>query len=301
MTLSTDASALLGVLGMVILAISWLMRSKHFKILPMVGWIFAGMSFFLESFKYIEVQDYILTIMTALCLPLSVGLMIWEWKDDEESRMARHWARGTVAFAGGPYLLIAYIPWLSVVAIWFVASQSALFLQYSTGTKIELGTTWVNTSEGRIRWDDWDGNKFFFTDFQGEYPFQTELLLSDGTNIGINFVLACTAIQSMVLFVGAISVLNLSRKKRIQVLFLIVPFIHIMNIFRNAGLIWMHMTYTEWTFYGLSVFEFGHTYVARFVSLFAMFLIALVMFELLPQMHKNIMTLTSPFKKNSQK
>ena len=105
----------------------------------------------------------------------------------------------------------------------------------------------------------------------------------------------------MVLFIGAISVLNLSLKKRIQVLFLIIPFIHIMNVFRNAGLIWMHMTYTNWTFYGLSVFEFGHTYVARFVSLFAMFLIALVMFDLLPQMHRNIMTLTRPFRKNSPK
>ncbi|MEC7634834.1 MAG: hypothetical protein VYD58_00380, partial [Candidatus Thermoplasmatota archaeon] len=67
---------------------------------------------------------------------------------------------------------------------------------------------------------------------------------------------------------------------------------HVLNVFRNAGLIWMHMTYTEWTFWGLSVFEFGHSYVARFVSLFAMFLLALIMFEMLPSMHRNILALT---------
>ena len=40
------------------------------------------------------------------------------------------------------------------------------------------------------------------------------------------------------------------------------------------------------------MFEFGHSYVARFVSLFAMFLLALIMFEMLPSMHRNILALT---------
>lgn len=300
MALQSDMTALFGVFGMSLLALSWIYRKKNIEIFAYIGWLSSGFSFFLMSFHYLEVSDYILTILCALCLPLSVGMMLWERKNDDDTKDARFWARGTVAFAGGPYLLVAYIPWLSVLAIWFVASQSALFLQFATGTDINIGTTFVNTSSGQYTWNEWDGNKFFFTDFQGDYPFQAELLLADGSSIGINFVLACTALQSMVLFIGAISVLNLSWKKRIQVLFLIVPFIHIMNVFRNAGLIWMHMTYTEWSFFGLSVFEFGHTYIARFVSLFAMFIIALVMFDLLPQMHKNIMTLTRPFRKNHQ-
>ena len=116
---------------------------------------------------------------------------------------------------------------------------------------------------GRERW--------FATDFSSEYAFQSELLLADGTMIGINFVLACTALQSMVLFIGAISVLELSWKKRIRALLLIVPLIHLLNVFRNAGLIWMHMTYTQWNLWGMSVFEFGHSYVARVVSLLQCF------------------------------
>ena len=145
-----------------------------------------------------------------------------------------------------------------------------------------------------VSWENWDGNRWFSTDFTGEYAFQSELMLADGTMIGINFVLACTALQSMVLFIGAISVLDLPWKKRLRALLLVLPLIHALNVFRNAGLIWMHMTYTRWDLWGLSVFEFGHTYIARFVSLFAMFLIALIMFEILPSMHRNIMSLSEP-------
>jgi archaeosortase A (PGF-CTERM-specific) len=179
-----------------------------------------------------------------------------------------------------------------VLAIWFVASQSAWFLGFATGQEIEIGTTWVNDPSGRVSWQEWEGNRWFATDFSGEYAFQSELMLADGTMIGINFVLACTAIQSMVLFIGAISVLNMSWKKRTRALLLVIPTIHVLNVFRNAGLIWMHMTYTQWDLWGLSVFEFGHSYIARFVSLFAMFLLALIMFEMLPNMHRNIMALT---------
>ncbi|MCH1538053.1 MAG: hypothetical protein L7S48_06560, partial [Candidatus Poseidonia sp.] len=82
---------------------------------------------------------------------------------------------------------------------------------------------------------------------------------------------------------------------------LVLPLIHCLNVFRNAGLIWMHMTYTQWDLWGLTVFEFGHTYIARFVSLFAMFLIALIMFEILPSMHRNIMSLSNPIFGKKQK
>ena len=44
----------------------------------------------------------------------------------------------------------------------------------------------------------------------------------------------------------------------------------------------------------LSIFEFGHAYAARFVSLGAMFLLALVLVEMLPQMHRHVLSLMRP-------
>ncbi len=287
-----ETATVWGAFGMMLLGISWWMRARNTVRLAQVGWVLVGIYFFSQSWTYLSHDDPILTVLAALTLPLSCLAAWLESSAGDARKEAIIWARGTVAFAGGPYLLISYVPYLSVLAIWFVASQSAWFLGFTTGTDIHIGTTWVNDSAGRVSWNEWDGNRWFATDFTGEYAFQTELLLANGDTIGINFVLACTAIQSMVLFIGAIAVLNLSWKKRVRALLLIIPTIHLLNVFRNAGLIWMHMTYTQWSLWGLSVFEFGHSYAARFVSLFAMFLLALIMFEMLPSMHRNILALT---------
>ena len=290
---SQGLGTVLGAIGMLALAISWWFRRRSTVRLAQAGWVLVGFHFFNMAWVFAGHDDIVLTVMSSMTLPLSCYAAWLEERSSGRRKEALHWARGTVAFAGGPYLLIAYVPYLSVLAIWLVATQSAAFLGFATGTDITLGTTWVNDPSGRVSWEAWEGNRWFATEFSGDYPFQTELMLADGTLIGINFVLACTAIQSMVLFVGAIAVLDLPWKRRVRALLLVIPLIHLLNLFRNAGLIWMHMTYTQWDLWGMSVFEFGHSYVARFFSLFAMFLMALIMFELLPMMHRHILSLTS--------
>ena len=294
MFLSKEAATMAGALGMVLLAISWhKRRNEGVSRLAQVGWILVGFYFFNDSRYYFEINDLVLTIMTAFALPIAVALVIAEARSlTVRDRAALNWARGCVAYAGGPYLLVAHIPWLSVLAIWFVASQVAMFLSFTGTADIKLGNTYVNTDDGRrYLWEEWDGNKWFMTDGFAEYPFQTELIMADGGFIGINFVLACTALQSMIVFVGAISVLDVERKRRIRALLFTVPIIHILNLFRNAGLIWMHRSYEGWEYLGLSMFEFGHSYASRVVSLFAMFIMAIAMFELLPELHRHILRL----------
>lgn len=294
MFLSKEAATMAGALGMVLLAISWhKRRNEGVSRLAQVGWILVGFYFFNDSRYYFEIDDLVLTIMTAFALPIAVALVIAEARSlTARDRAALNWARGCVAYAGGPYLLVAHIPWLSVLAIWFVASQVAMFLSFTGTADIKLGNTYVNTDDGRqYLWEEWDGNKWFMTDGFAEHPFQTELIMADGGFIGINFVLACTALQSMIVFVGAISVLDVERKRRIRALLFTVPIIHILNLFRNAGLIWMHRSYEGWEYLGLSMFEFGHSYASRVVSLFAMFIMAIAMFELLPELHRHILRL----------
>ena len=286
---------LIGAIGLVSLAISWHMRDKESTRIAQFGWILVGCYFFYGVWGYQAKGDLILTVMSLSALPLTIGIARWENNiSDQKARSALNWARGSMAYAGGPYLLISHVPWLNVLAIWFVAYQVALFYRLSGTGDIELGDTWVETSSGRVLWDDWDGSRWFSAETIGEFPFQTELVMADGTFIGINFVLACTALQSMVIFIGAIAVLDLDWKRRIRAILFTIPVIHILNIFRNVGLIWMHQTYTTWSFYGMNVFEFGHNYAARFVSLFAMFFMALIMFEILPELHRHIVRLLKP-------
>jgi len=288
---------LIGGIGLILLALSWHLRKRNSILMAQIGWVCVGFYFFSGAWKYEEQGDLVLTLMSLLALPMTVGLAYWEsHSEDLKATKALHWARGAMAYAGGPYLLISHVPWLNVLAIWFVASQVALFYRLSGTGDIELGETWVETSSGTVSWSDWDGNRWFSAETIGEFPFQTELVMADGTSIGINFVLACTALQSMVIFVGAISVLDLDWRKRVRALLFTIPVIHILNVFRNVGLIWMHQTYTNWSFYGMSVFEFGHNYASRFVSLFAMFFMALIMFEILPELHRHIVRLLKPLR-----
>ena len=285
----------LGVLGLTLLFITWKSKSGRLENLAPLAWVLTGFYFFNDTWFYIAKEDIVLTVMSGLTLPAAIGISLWERNNkDELDNRALHWFRGTVAVAGLPYLLIAHVPILNVLAIWFVAWQSALFLSFAGGAKVTLGSTYANTADGeKVLWESWDGNKWFLTEEMSEYSFHTELLVN-GEPIYINFVLACTAIQSIIIFVGAISVLDISWKKRVRALFIALSLIHILNLFRNAGLIWLQMEYPNWEWMGMSVFEFGHAYASRFVSLFAMFLLALVLFEMLPKMHNNVLRLLRP-------
>tara|TARA_B100000212_G_scaffold97006_1_gene71197 strand:+ start:570 stop:1502 length:933 start_codon:yes stop_codon:yes gene_type:complete len=300
-----SVATILGAVGLIVLFVTWKSRTGKVEFLAPVGWILTGFYFFNDISFYIQHNDPVLTVMSAITLPAAIGIAMWERNVSKEKyKSALLWFRGTVAVAGLPYLLIAHVPMLNVLAIWFVAWQSAALLSFAGGADITLGETYANPANGvSENWETWDGNKWFLTDEMSEFSFHTELLVN-GEPIYINFVLACTAIQSMIIFVGAISVLNIGWKKRVRALFVALSLIHILNLFRNAGLIWLQMGYPDWRWMGLSIFEFGHAYAARFVSLGAMFLLALVLFEMLPQMHRNVLALLSPLgikkKKSSQ-
>lgn len=295
MLVSNEVISMIGAVGLIALALSWHRRSSAPVRLAQFGWICVGLFFFNDASVYLAHDDLILTVFSVMALPMAGGMALWEARaTDEKTLSSLTWARGAVAYAGGPYLLIAHVPWLSVLAIWFVAGQAALFLRISGGDHVVMGETWVNTAQGQVTWQEFEGNRWFMGSSAEEYMFQTELLLTNGDPIGINFVLACTALQSMVIFIGAIAVLDIDWKRRFRVLFLTVPLIHVLNLFRNAGLIWLHTTYVDWTLWGMSVFEFGHSYIARFVSLFAMFIMALIMFDLLPELHRHIVRLLAP-------
>ena len=147
MFLSKEVATICGALGMVFLAISWHKRhNEGVSRMAQSGWVLVGIYFFNDSLYYFELEDLVLTIMTALALPIAVALVIAESRSlTSRDRAALNWARGCVAYAGGPYLLVAHIPWLSVLAIWFVASQVAIFLSFTGTVDIKLGETYVNT------------------------------------------------------------------------------------------------------------------------------------------------------------
>ena len=74
--------AIIGAIGLVLLAISWHFRKMNNPRIAQIGWVLVSIYFFSASWKYYSHQDYILTVMSMLALPLGFGIAIWEGKED---------------------------------------------------------------------------------------------------------------------------------------------------------------------------------------------------------------------------
>ena len=47
----------------------------------------------------------------------------------------------------------------------------------------------------------------------------------------------------------------------------------------------------------MGIFDFAHSYAAKVASLFAMFLMAIALFDLLPELHRHIIRVMGPISK----
>jgi archaeosortase A (PGF-CTERM-specific) len=141
---------------------------------------------------------------------------------------------------------------------------------------------------------EWEGNKWILTESLAEEGFYVQFFDSDDKVI-VQFIMACSGLQSMIIFVGAIGALSsVSWKRRARGLLIALPTIYVLNMFRNAGIVWLTETYPEWSLMGIEMFDFTHSYAAKAISLFAMFLMAIALFDLLPELHKHIMKILDP-------
>ncbi len=296
---------IIGLLGMISLGLAFTSKSNFSKYSAASGWILVGIYFGLSCPYYIKIMDPTLILMTGAAPFLGIYLATYELNVNNGGKtggVPEHmkWLRGMIFFAGTPYLLVAQIPYLNRIAIIFVAWQVVLFMKWTGSGDLELGDFIVKTSEqpgNEVLWESWDGNKWWLFEQLPENGMFVELINSDGGYIGINFVLACTALQSIIIFVGAVLAVNTSFKSKIRALIIVIPLIHVLNLFRNAGLIWMHSNYPNWEWFGISIFDFGHSYASKVLSLFAMFLMALVIFEILPKLHSNVLGVIDPILK----
>ena len=173
-------ATILGAIGMSILLVTWKMRSGRLEPIAPIGWLLTGFYFFNDTLFYYGHEDLVLTVMSILTLPGAAAIALWERKVTiTKDANALRWFRGAVGAAGLPYLLIAHVPILNILAIWFVAWQSAALLSFAGGSDVTLGETFANQSDGTsVQWENWDGNQWFLTEEMSEYSFHTELLVN---------------------------------------------------------------------------------------------------------------------------
>jgi archaeosortase A (PGF-CTERM-specific) len=101
-------------------------------------------------------------------------------------------------------------------------------------------------------------------------------------NIPITIIFACTAIQSMVLFVGMIGALpHVHLKRKILGLLVTVVPIYFLNLIRNAGVVYMVGS-------GMTSFEIAHNVVGKTGSLLALIVLLFITFKIVPELYDEI-------------
>ena len=102
-------------------------------------------------------------------------------------------------------------------------------------------------------------------------------------NTPIMIIFACTAIQSMVLFVGMISALsNVGVKRKIYGLLVTVVPIYFLNLIRNAGIVYLVGS-------GMASFELAHNVIGKAGSLLALIALLFITSKILPELYDEIM------------
>lgn len=166
------------------------------------------------------------------------------------------WIAGAGAAAGLIYFGIDMTPlqmWLRET----VAAQSAWVLNIFTGNVYQKGID--------IRWEQ--------------------------ASIGIIF--ACTAVQSMVIFVGMILPLaKVDVKRKIYGLLVTVLPVYLLNLVRNALVVYLTGVY------GLDFFPTAHNIIGKGGSLIALVILLLIAVKIIPEVFDEIICLIDLHKRN---
>lgn len=185
----------------------------------------------------------------------------YEWKEDPP---ALRWFAGASAVSAATYFIVFGIPAVSNAIILTTAQQSNWLLKAIFGIP----------------------DSIVVQDVSG----QAHIFLHGGTEYAVTVIAACTAVQSMMIFVGAIACLQAARNRKLWGLLMTVPVVWVLNLFRNAGIVYGYK-YLHWSAFGLDSFEWMHSYIGKIGSLVALVVIALGVFATLPELHGNILDL----------
>lgn len=183
----------------------------------------------------------------------------WQWREDPP---ALRWFAGASAVAAATYFLVYQVQPVTNFVLHHTAIQSAWMLDWLFGVE-------------SLVVDDPSG--------------ESHLFLNGGQEYAVTVVLACAAVQSIMIFVGAIACLDADRRRKWSAYLWTVPTIYILNLFRIAGITYGYKI-RGWTLFGMESFETMHN-LGKVGSLAALIVIALGVFRTLPELHGHVLDL----------
>lgn len=267
----------------------WKDRRTHW--VRIAGWMIFGLYWPFKAPHYFDVGDPF-NAYFALAAPLLTGYIAyheylsWKWN---ERPVAMSWLAGATFVAATTYFVLFEITPIQESIIYFTGVESAWLTDLLFGTdSIAYQASSVNPT---------DGYRPTHLCMSGVTPHPpTEYLCSGAPaayqHYAVTIIFACTALQSIMIFVGAIAFTKASNKRKWKAYALTVPTIYLLNLFRNAGIVYGYRV-KHWSMFGIESFEFMHSYVAKTGAIIALVVIALAVFRALPELHENILDILS--------
>lgn len=242
-------------LGLLILSSFIPERHKSKLYLSGIGWLFFSVHWMLQWRHYYELEDYVNIFLTIFAAIFSIYIGYILIKQDRslfgkingiETLKSLSMMTTAAAIGGLSYFIFSEIPLMNFWIIRTVTDQ----------------TIWIGSLFGiAITRLDWN------------------LIAVNGYKVEI--ILACTAIESIALFVGIIASVSAPFKRLAYAFLISVPVIYGLNLIRNVfvvdayGMTWFGDP--EMSFY------IAHTVIAKIGSLIALFLIAYAVLKILPE------------------
>lgn len=294
--------------GLGLLGIGFYSKGRGGHLYNIAGWTLFGVYWIAQVPFYLQIRDLVNAIFSAFALPFFLFLAHHEhlsYKWDEEVRTLRFMS-GIAFIAGGIYFLIEKIPYIAGALIYAVAYKSVLILTLF-GYPVEIGEI-----------------QFGSEVYVPVYPSES-LSIAEGAP-SISIILACTGIQSIAVFIGAIyctktdkerwrgwaeKVVNAEpkgrgkltlffdgmRKNKIRKLLQmsdrerkLKAFMYTVPVIYFANLFRnAGVIYVVWN--GIVEFDVAHHYYAKSLALILLIILTFIVFDLLPELHENIVGL----------
>ena len=250
--------------GLITMGIGFFLKNEKRHFVISLGWIIFAIYWATqpEFLYYKEDGDIVNAIF---CL---VGIyFLWYIAYHEflchkrkEEVQSLNFLAGATFISGFFYFLIEKIPFLAVILIKIVAGQTVWLMQ-AMGYSVTTGSAHIGETV------------YVPVFFNG--------------NHSVELILACTGLQSMMIFIGVILALKgVEHKRKLKAFMVTVPVIYVLNIVRNAGVI-----------YGVEVLGYSfyvmHNVIGKIGSLLALIVLAYFAFEILPELYETIASLFS--------